>query len=48
VSSKDYGYLVFEDGLGLDLLSCEGDAAECGGLFINQVTRHAMDHAERI
>lgn len=48
VSSKDHGYLVSEDGLGLDLLSSEGDAAECGGLFINQVTRHAMDHAERI
>lgn len=48
VSSKDHGYVVSEDGLGLGLLSCEGDAAECGGLFINQVTRHAMDHAERI
>lgn len=47
-SSRDHGYLVSEDGLGLDLLSCEGDAAECGGLFTSQVTRHATDHAERV
>lgn len=47
-SSADCGYLVSEGGLGPELLSCEGDADDCGGLFTSQVTCHATDHAERI
>ncbi len=47
-SSRDHGYIVSEDGMGLGILNCEGDVAECGGIFAGHVTRHAMDHAERI
>lgn len=48
VTAKDYAYFVSPDGLGLELLSREGDVVADGGTFSLHTAKSAADDSERL